>query len=307
MNWFLIALIGPVLYAISNHIDKYILERYFKDGEAGAVVLFSSLFSVIALPIIYIIDPEVFSLSIKTSVILLLNGSLNIFCLILYFKALRDDDVSTVVPFYQMIPVFSFILGYFVLGEVLSLRQIFACVLIIIGAIILSFDLTGAKIYLKKRVVFLMLLSAFLYGVEGVIFKFIAMEQGIWVSAFWDFSGNLLIGVLLFIFVASYRKDFLWVMKVNSLSALSVCSFNEFIFLIAEGSYLYAVMLAPVVLINTVNGFQPAFVFILGIILTLFFPKIVREPISKNILIQKISAIGVITAGTVILGLSGAL
>jgi drug/metabolite transporter (DMT)-like permease len=306
MNWFLIALIGPVLYGISNHIDKYALEKYFKGGEAGAIVLFSSLFSIVLLPIIYIIEPTVFLVGFKTAAILLLNGTLNIVCLILYFKALRDDDASTVVPFYQMTPVFGFIFGYFILGEVLNFRQIIACLLIIIGAIVLSLDLTGPKINMKKRVVALMFTSSLLYGIGGVIFKLIATEQGFWVSAFWDFTGNLFIGILLFTFAASYRKEFLWVMRSNSLSVLSILSFNEFIFIIAEGASLYALMLAPVALVMTVNGFQPLFVFIFGIILTLFFPKLLEESLSRNILVQKISAIGIITVGTIILALSGA-
>ncbi|MFZ2188656.1 MAG: EamA family transporter [Candidatus Moraniibacteriota bacterium] len=307
MNWFFIALIGPILYAVTNHTDKYLLEKYFKGGEAGAVVLFSAIFSIVTLPIIYIVEPAVFSLGFKTTLALSLNGMINIVCLILYFKSLRDEDASAVVPFYQTIPIFGFVLGYFILGEVLDLKQIIACLLIIIGTVILSLDLTATKISIKKRVALLMLANSFLFALSGVIFKLIATEEGFWASAFWEFSGKVIIGIILFIFVSSYRKEFLWVMKANSLPVLSISSFNESIFILADGFSIYATLLAPIVLVMTVNGFQPVFVFIFGIILTLFFPKIAQESLSKNVLIQKISAIGIITIGTVILGLSGAL
>jgi drug/metabolite transporter (DMT)-like permease len=307
MNWFLIALVGPVLYAATNHIDKYLLEKYFKGGKAGVMVLFSALFSVFALPFIYIIEPKVFSLGLLTTTALSLNGMISIVCLILYFKALQDEEASAVVPFFQTIPIFGFILGYFILGETLNLKQVLACLLIIAGTIIISFDLTDSKIKIKKKVAVLMLINSFLFAVSGVIFKLIATEEGFWESAFWEFSGKVILGIVLFLIIKSYRKEFLEVLKINSFPVISLNTFNEIIYIIGDGFSIYATLLAPIALVMTVNGFQPVFVFIFGIILTLFFPKIFQESLSRKILIQKISAIGIITIGTIILGLSGVL
>lgn len=307
MTWFWIALIGPVLYSVTNHVDKYLISKYFKNGEAGALVLFSSLFAVVTLPIIYFIEPAVFSLRIVAIAALSLDGIMNVVCLILYLKALRDEEASVVLPFYQTIPIFSFILGYFVLGEILSAKQLLACGLIIIGTIIISLNFANGALNIKKRVAALMLSVSFLYAVSGVIFKFIAIDEGFWVSIFWEFAGEVIIGLLLFIFISSYRKQFFQIMRVNTSRVLSLNSFNESIFLIAEGASAYATLLAPIALVTTVNGFQPVFVFIFGIGLTLFFPKVGKESLSKNDLAQKILAIGIITVGTYILGTSGAL
>ena len=307
MNWFFIALIGPILYAISNHTDKYLLEKYFKGGEAGALVIFSALFSVVTLPIIYLIEPAVFSLGAKATLILTLNGTLNVVCLILYYKALKGEETSTVIPFYQTIPIFGFILGYFVLGEVLSINQIIASGLIIVGTIILSLDLSSSRTRVKKRVAILMLSTSFLFAVSGVIFKMVAIEEGFWESIFWDFSGKVILGVFLYIAFISYRRQFIKLLKMNSLSLISINSFNEALFILADGISAFATLLAPIALVMMVNGFQPLFVFLIGIIMTLFFPKIVDETLSKEIIAQKILAIGIITIGTYALGTSGAL
>lgn len=304
MNWFYIALISPILYAVSNHIDKYLLEKYFKGGEAGALILFSALFSIFALPIVYLIEPAVFSLGLQSIIVLLLNGTIGVICLILYFKALRDDEASTVVPFYQTIPIFGFILGYFILGETLNLNQFLACVLIIAGTIILSLNFNIGEISIKKRVVALMITASILYAAAGVIFKIIAVEEGFWLSVFWDFTGSAIFGMILFVSIKSYRKDFLWVLKNNSLSVIFLNFFNEIIFIIAEGVIAYALLLAPVALIMTINSTQPLFVLIIGVVLTLFFPKIFKESLVKRNLIQKVSAIGIIVVGAIILGLS---
>jgi uncharacterized membrane protein len=292
---------------VSNHIDKYVLEKYFKGGEAGALVLFSSLFYIFALPVVYFIEPTVFSLNSKAILILSLSGAIDILCLILYFKALQDSEASTVVPFYQTIPIFGFILGYFILGETLGLDQILACALIIAGTIIVSLDFDAGKISIKKKVAALMISVSALYATAGVIFKMVAVEEGFWASIFWSFAGSLILGIILFIFIKSYRRDFLLVLKNNTFKVISLNAFNETIFIIAEGAFAFASLLAPIALVMTVNGFQPLFVFAIGIFMTMLFPKLVNESLSKNEIAQKILAIGIITVGTYLLGVSGAL
>lgn len=76
MRWFFIALIGPILYAFANHTDKYLISRYFKNGEVGALIIFSSIFSIIALPIVLFIHPTVFNVSFFQGVVLAINSML---------------------------------------------------------------------------------------------------------------------------------------------------------------------------------------------------------------------------------------
>jgi len=265
------------------------------------------LFAVFTLPLIYLVEPQVFSLGLIPVIVLVLSGALGVACLILYFKALQDNEASVVVPYYQTIPIFGFILGYFILGEVLNASQIVACGLVIIGTIILSLDLTSSKVQVKKKVAVLMLAASFLYAVGGVAFKLIAVEDGFWVSLFWSFVGAVLIGIFLFVFVGTYRRQFLQVFRHNSWSVISLNSFNEILAIIADGTTAFAMLLAPIALVLTVNGFQPLFVFLFGILITLFLPKGEKESLSRNVIAQKILAIGIITVGTVVLGMSGAL
>lgn len=307
MNWFLIALIGPILYAISNHLDKFVLGKYCGNIKAGALVIFSAFFSVAVLPIVYFVEPSVFSLGFKTSMILMLNGTINIICLALYFEALKEDESSVVVPFYQTIPVLSFILGYFVLGEVLNLDQIIGGGLILFGTLIISLSFAGKKIKIRKKVAALMLSASLLYAVNAVIFKLIALDAGFWNSVFWEFAGNVFAGILIFSFISSYRKQFLEVFGTRKSGIIPLNAINESFTLVAEGVSAYAVLLAPVSLVTAVNGLQPLFVFIFGIILTLFVPHLTKESLEKNDIAQKILAIGIITAGIYLLGVSGAL
>ena len=72
---------------------------------------------------------------------------------------------------------------------------------------------------------------------------------------------------------------------------------NEIINIVAKISFNYASTLTPVTLVWIINGLQPLFVFLFGIILTVLLPKISKEDITRRTLIQRMVAIAVITIG----------
>ncbi|TSC64542.1 MAG: hypothetical protein G01um101491_256, partial [Parcubacteria group bacterium Gr01-1014_91] len=139
MNWFLIALIAPILYSLANHTDKYLISRYVSGGSVGSLIIFSSLFSVVALPVILFIHPSVFAISLIEGMVLAVNGMFLVTSILCYFYALHKDEASHVVPLYQTVPIFGFILGFFILGETVSAGQGVASIAIIVGSLVLSF------------------------------------------------------------------------------------------------------------------------------------------------------------------------
>lgn len=302
MNWFLIALITPLAHAAVNHIDKYLIQKYLRGSNVGSLVLFSALFAVIALPVVYWMDPTVFNVSTYDAVLLIINGALLVLAYICYFYALSQDEASLVVPLFQFVPIFGFILGYFILGETLSKTQLLGSIIIIFGAILLSLRLGNNRVHIKKSVLWLMTGSSLCYAINGVLFKFITeTQQRFLPSLFWDFTGKVLFGLLLFATVTSYRRQFLVVLKENKASILSLNALNELLALAGESASVFAVLLAPVVLVQVIGGFQPLFVFIYGVLLTLLFPWLSKESLAKKDLFQKIVGIGIVTIGTIVL------
>jgi drug/metabolite transporter (DMT)-like permease len=298
MNWFFIALIAPFLYAITNHTDKYLVSKYIKEDEVGSLIIFSALFGIFILPIIFIISPAVLAVSLLQVAILIIIGILVVFSILCYLYALKFDEATFVIPFYQTIPIFGFILAYFILRETLSKIQMSAALIILLGTLILSFDVQNKKIHFKKKVVFFMVTASFFYAVSDVLFKFVALERGFWVSTFWTLVGKVLIGIIFLIFISSYRKQFFTLLKEAKGKILALNSMNEMATILANMISQYAVLLAPVALILMVNSFQPLFVFLIGLCLTLFFPKISTEKIQGKYLAQKIIAIFIILIGS---------
>jgi drug/metabolite transporter (DMT)-like permease len=262
------------------------------------LILFSALFAVFALPVILIINPQVLtSVTPLQAIILMVNGVFLTLAIILYLYALDTDETSFVAPFFQLIPVFGFVIGYFFLGEVLSSNQIIGGILILLGGLLLSLELTTGKSKFKKKLALLMIGTSFFYAINAVIFKSIAVDQGFTNSLFWDMLGKFIFGVILFFAVKSYRQQFIQLLKSSGTAVVGLNVFNEILSLIGEFALVFAVLMAPVALVQSVGGLQPAFVLIIGIFLTLFFPKIAQESLQKKLLIQKIIGIVIITIG----------
>jgi len=111
MNWFWIALVAPIVWAASVHIDKYLLNRYVQKNNFGVLIIATSFVSVIVLFIIGFTVPGIFEIPLHNILILLFAGLLFLVYLFPYFHALNQSETSLVIPLFQIIPVFSFVLA----------------------------------------------------------------------------------------------------------------------------------------------------------------------------------------------------
>ena len=120
-NWFLLSLVAPILWSIINHIDKFILSKYEEGRGVGALLIFSSLSSVIVLPVLAIFyRSKIFDVSFTDGFILLFAGLLSAAGFYFYLRAMNIEEASVVVPLFQFDPVFGYLLGFFILQESLN-------------------------------------------------------------------------------------------------------------------------------------------------------------------------------------------
>jgi len=305
MAWFLLALVGPFLYALTNYIDKVLLEKYFKQGGVGTILIFSALLSAAALPFLFIIDPTVFQVGGIHILALAIVGALNALVLFFYLKALEDEEVSIAIIFYQLVPVFAYGLGYLILKETLTAYQVAAMLVIISGTSIVMLEVDADNRFrLRKKTVLYMLAASFCWALGAVVFKAVALEEQVVRSLFWENLMLALIGASIFTFVGSYRAHFLTAFRQNSRAILSLNVLNEGIYISANVVMAFAYLLAPVSMVLLANSYQSLFALLLGVFLTLFFPQVAAEKLHLKHLWQKGLAIAVTALGTYLLFLS---
>jgi drug/metabolite transporter (DMT)-like permease len=178
MSWFFIALWAPFLLACANHNDKLLLSRYLKEKSIGSIVILSSLFSGVAISIVLFIQPDAYDVGLVQGSALVATGMSSVLAAVCYLYALDIDEASFVTPFYQTVPIFAYFLGYFILGETITLVQGLGSLVIILGALALFFEFGRRGMRFKRSVVALMSGACFLSAINGAIFKLIAVHKG---------------------------------------------------------------------------------------------------------------------------------
>jgi drug/metabolite transporter (DMT)-like permease len=185
MSWLVFAFSGPVLWAISTHLDKYLVEKYFKHSDVAVLLLFTAFIGVLTLPFIAFREPTVFKPTAGSIALIVLSGVLYMGAMLFYLRALQSEDASVVAPFFQAVPLFGYVLAYFVLGETLSIRQIAGGALIVAGTLIVSVGFGRNVRVFKLRLAMLMLACGFAAALSGLIFKIFAIEVEFWTTTFW--------------------------------------------------------------------------------------------------------------------------
>lgn len=301
MHWFFIAIISPILLSIVHHSDKYLLSKISKESTIGSVILFSTLFPVLILPIIALTNKNLLQhFSYESSFLLISAGIMSSLALLLYFHALEEEETSMVAPMFQLMPVFGYILGLIVLNESLALDRILAAIVIILGATMLSFEIedTG-EMRFKTRPMLLMVGASLLLTMNDVIFKKVAINSSYSASLFWNFVGYGIFAAFILLFVKKFRSSFVKTIKEKGRAVFSINIFNEILQTIATATFSYAILLAPIALVLLTEAYQPIFVFIIGIILTKYFPRIATEKTSRKHLIHKATAIAIVVIGSI--------
>lgn len=297
MSWFYISLLGTSLFAAGNFIDKILISKYFKGGGVGALAIYSAFIGFFLLPLPIFFDLNYFDIPFTDIGIMMASGVVYLVGIIAYLYAMTKDDTSSVVPLFQTIPIFAFILGYFFLNEIISALQFTGILLIILGSMFLSIDLAEKKIRFKYDVVALMLISSFFIALSNFLFKVGGVDYGFIVTSFWAYMGYAILGVVLFIFLKSYRREFLTSVRENKAFVLGINTLNEVIAIAGKMLQNLATLMAPLALAIAVNGFQPLLVLIYGVLLTIFVPNLIKENVNKKHLAYKFVCIIVLMSG----------
>jgi drug/metabolite transporter (DMT)-like permease len=286
VSWVVFAFSGPVLWAISVHLDKYLVERFFKESDVAVMLLFTAFVGVLLLPFIWLYEPSVTAPGAASIALIILAGLLYMGAMLLYLQALQTEEASVVAPYFQAGPLFGYGLAYLVLGETLSGPQLLGGVMIILGALIVSVRFEHGRRMFKARLAALMLTCGFAGALSGLIFKIFALDVEFWTTTFWMYVGEALFGCALLL-VPTYRRQLLVTLRVNTAALLSINGSNEFINLGGSLGNRYALMFAPLSIVQAIGSTTTLFVFAFGVVLSLIWPGLGREDLSGRELLKK--------------------
>jgi len=297
MSGYLIAILATFLWSIVSLIDKILVERFCKDKGVGALVVLSTLFPAVLLPISYVVASGQIQLPLFDILILVFSGVLTVGWLTLYLHALYEEDVSIVMPLMQLTPVIALVLAFLFLGEWPTTTKLIAGAIIVIGSFVLSIEQTTGSI--KKKLLMYVIGASTFIAFTNTLFKFVTTEESFWTSMFWHSLGIFLTGLFIYIFHREYRRNFKEFIKDNLGVGITINTVNESLTITGDVLFAFATLLAPLALIQSMEAYQSIFVFILGIIIAKIAPELLNEDLSRKVVIQKIFGILLVFGGTI--------
>lgn len=300
--WLLFAFSGPVFWAISTHIDKYLVDRYFRDSDTAVLMVFTALIGVVMLPVIWYFEPGLFRPRTIDILVMGFAGICYMGAMLFYLRAIQSEEASVVAPLFQTSTLFTFFLAFVFLHELPRAVALLGAGLIIVGALVLSLDMSFRFRRFKLRLVVLMLAATAVMSASSVLFKYFAVRDEFWVTTFWITAGQIVFGIGILL-IPHYWRQFAQLFRKNPGAMLAVNGANELINLGGGLGVRYASLLAPVALVSAISSTTTLFVFAFGILLTLFFPKLGREKLTKGDLIQKGAGAILVTGGVVLINL----
>ncbi|MCL4468477.1 MAG: EamA family transporter [Deltaproteobacteria bacterium] len=291
MLWILFAIIANVLFAVSNLFDKFLIEKRVRDPLA--LTVFGGWIDLLFTLIIVLIHGLSITGPLQAGV-LLLSGVLVELALIPYFKALSLEDASRISPLFQSMPVFVLLLSSVFLRETLTHRQMLGFLLILSGSFIVSMHKTDAGIFKIRKAFWWVLLASILWALPAVMFKFVVVKQTFWDALALEFFG-VAIGATILFFL--YKTRVLAQIRDIGAGTWSILNINELIYIAGRVSNFYAITLGLVSLVAVLGGTIPLFVFLFGLMLSLWFPGIIKEDITRASIVTKISSIILVSCG----------
>jgi uncharacterized membrane protein len=290
---------AAAMWAAVNHIDKYLLDRYFSTRGVGALAIFSFL---AGLPITFILlayAPTALALPTHVIGAFILIGVLSSVAFLCYFHALSDDDVSLVAPLFLLTPVIAYFIGLFLLEEVLSPLRIVGVSLVLVAAALLTAyeDDVSNAIHFRLAPLFLMVCASFLLAVKDVMFKYVAVldtvpltEAWVWVNVGYACTACVLL------LIPRYRREFFECYGQARWKILGLSGANEILNLFSEMMITAAILLSPVALtLSLASGLHP--IFVLAFALILAYLGVSAEKTLRQYLLLRSISIATIAVG----------
>ena len=283
------------MYALSGHIDKYLISRTVKNADYRALILVSSFVSggVMTLIYLFVCNFDV-SFDFVGIMILLLNAVINVVALILWFKALSREDVTIVTIMLQLIPVFTLLIAPLILREQdINLIQLVGGIIIMLASLMVTYESSRRK-FSKERLVTLALMTfvSLAYAMWDIIERYVNQEHDFDKTILWSNITLLLVGIVIVVFSKTYRKSFRKMIRSNGVKVVGLNLLNEFLFSFGGVVSTYAGTMASVALVSFVaTGAQPFAVMVLGVLITKFFPGIEKEKITREDILKRTIAI----------------
>ena len=267
-------------------ISKIYLKKLVQSAGEFSIIYVNSLMVVL----LFLAGIFTVRLSIPSFKLLLLIAALGFigaFALLVFMRALKLGHVAIVVPVSSVFGVIIIAFAVLILKESLSPSMIVGIALIILGTVLISFkysdlrNITGAMIWSAGTG--LALITAFGWGIYYFFIRFVAVETGPIVAAFYV---ELSVIIFLYLFLLFNRDK----LQKPGRSDYKYIFINAFLVVVASIAYYTGITVSKIAVVAAITSAAPLVSSLLAI-------YVLKEKIELN---QKFATL-MIVAGVIVL------
>jgi len=288
--WFYYTLIAMFIVGSLTLVDKMLVNNFIQDPIA-----FTMLVALSALvPFIGLVYFPLRPIAISTVLLCIVAGFIHTSYVYPYYRSLVFEEVSRVVPLWQLTPIFVLILARIFLGEILSITDYIAFILIVIGA--LFFSIKREQKFSLSNALYLMLISSILVAIFTILAKYAFTIEDLFSVFLYIQMGIVLSFVILFA-KKEYRGRFLHTFTSISRFACLVAILDVALGYISFAAYSFAISLGPVTLVSVVYAVQPVYVLLAATVVGIKYKSLIRERVTRWTFTQKLLGVVLIFVG----------
>lgn len=298
MLWLIAIIFSYFFFSLAALGDKVLLSG---NSNPKSYTFLVGIFSILAILVIPFIDFHIPQGMIWLWIIL--DALFYVIGLYYFFEAVEKFDVSKIVPTVGALqPIFIFLISLLFWGnQGITEKELIAFIILLIGSVLISIE---KSFKITKRSLNASVITAILFSLDIIFSKLVYMELPFWEGFVW-------IKIFCFLFALtlllneSFRKDIFHLKKEpNKKQSISIFLSAQICGGLANVLQSLATALVPLVylaIMNAMRGLQYVFLFIMVIVISYFFPKMLKEGQSKKNILQKIISIILIGVGLMIL------
>jgi transporter family protein len=289
--WIFLSISAAFLWSVSNIIDKYVLSRLISNPMIPVVI---SGFVALAIGLSLMAFNGFGDMDLSHALLALAGGGVYIFVLLLYFKAIKIGDITSLVPLFYLVPLFIAVIAWSLLGERLSSTEYGGIFLLVAGAFMISWDNNNP--FKFGKAFWLMIFSTFLLAINQTITKYLFNFHD-----FWTVFSFISVGCFLPV-IPLFLKNFfdLKLLILKNKKAVGFILASESLYRSASALITFAVAIGSVTLVNAISSIQPFFVLLIMALFSFFAPNILKEELPKSKIILKVVAITVMFVGGIL-------
>lgn len=299
MSFLPIAILAYILNAGAILVDKILIRTTLPNP-----LIYTFYVNLLQLLVIFLI-PFGFNFNWSQATFLAISsGLIGVLAFYTYFNGLKVNEASVVGPVVGTFnPLFALMLGGFFFGQILTTSQHTAFFVLVVGTIILTWNLWSKGLEQLNHRFLWLIASGFFFGLSYVLLRQAFLESS-FLNGFIISRVAAGLFVLLFLLLPDIRRQIFSKKqneRITSKSTLILLGVGQVMGAVGVTLITFGISLANPALVNALFGIQYLVILVVSLILVKKHPHLLEEKLSKRAITQKVLGAIVISVGLYLL------